>query len=183
MISYKQGDVVYRGGGKQQAVYAIQDPTVAWEEVPEVLDVEDALQRGLEEVPALGEDGDPCSDDGRFGEGEVQELVGDEPDDEHRAQEAAQAALDCLVRAQAREEQVPAEEAAGEVSAGVGDPGPHHGDEDEDDAVARAREEAEVGQRGADPERHQEHCQNRLEGADLWLSREPEERPRETEKG
>src|SRR5215211_3502602 len=101
MISYKQGDVVYRGSGKQQAVYAIQDPPVAREEVPEILDVEDALQRGLEEVPALGEDGDPCPDDGRFGEGEVQECVGDDPDDEHRAQKAAKTALDCLVRAQA----------------------------------------------------------------------------------
>src|SRR5215218_4518433 len=128
MISYKQGNVVYRGRGKQQAVYAVQDSPVAGEEVPEVLDVEDALERGLEEVPALGEDGDPCPDDGRFGESEVQKLVGDEPDDDHRAQEASQAALDCLVRAQAREEQVPAEKAAGEVSAGVGDPGPHHGD-------------------------------------------------------
>ena len=151
MISYKQGYVVYRGGGKQQAVYTIQDPSVAREEVPEVLDVEDSLEHGLEEIPALGEDGDPRPDDGRFGKGEVEELVGDDPDDEHRTQQTADAALYRLVRAKARKEQATAEEAPGEVGAGVGDPGPHHGDEDEDDAVARAREEAEVGQRGADP--------------------------------
>src|SRR5215210_4720382 len=99
MISYKQGDVVYRGGGKQQAINAVEDPAVSREEVAEVLHVQDALQGGLEEVAALGEDRDACPDDRSLGQAEVEELVGDKPDDEHGCEQAAHATLDGLVRA------------------------------------------------------------------------------------
>src|SRR5215208_5175903 len=108
MISYKQGDVVYRGCGKQQAVHAVEDPTVAGKEVPEVLHVQDALEGRLEQVAALGENRDAGADDRCLGWGKVEELVGDQPDDEHRRQQAAQAALDGLIRAHAREEWMPA---------------------------------------------------------------------------
>src|SRR5919202_4849198 len=110
MISYKQGDVVYRGGGKKQAVHAIEDSPVAREEVSQVLHVEDALERRLEEVSALGEDRDPGPDDGRFHEREIQNLVGDRSHDHDGEQQAAEATLDGLVGAQAREEQAPSEE-------------------------------------------------------------------------
>jgi hypothetical protein len=123
-ISYKQGDVVYRGGGEEQAVYAVEDAPVTGEEMTEILDVEDALEHRLEEIPALGKDRDACPDDGRFSEGEVQDLVRDEPDDEDRQEQAAQATLDGLVRAEAREEQATSEEVTGEVGAGVGNQGP-----------------------------------------------------------
>ena len=33
-ISYEQGDVVYRGGRKEQAVYAVEDAPVAGRKVP-----------------------------------------------------------------------------------------------------------------------------------------------------
>src|SRR3712207_7482155 len=48
-------------------------------------------------------------------------------------------------------------------------------------SVGRTREEAQVGQRSADPERHQKHRENRLEGAGFRPSREPQQRPREAQ--
>src|SRR5215211_3352130 len=99
MISYKQGDVVYRGSGKEQAVYTVEDAPVPREEMAEVLDVEDTLERRFEEVSGLGEDRDPGSDDDRFCDGEVEELERDEPDDDHRREEAAKASFSGLVRA------------------------------------------------------------------------------------
>src|SRR5215210_439180 len=42
-ISYEQGDIVYRRGRKQQAVDPVEYPSVAGEDTPEVLHVEDAL--------------------------------------------------------------------------------------------------------------------------------------------
>src|SRR5215216_4899868 len=103
-ISYEQGDIVYRRGRKQQAVHPVEDATVAWEKVPEVLHVEDTLEGRFEEVPALAEDGDPGANDQGFGDGEVEELVSERADDERGEEEASHAALDGLVRAKAREE-------------------------------------------------------------------------------
>src|SRR5215211_6301514 len=139
-ISYEQGDIVYRRGRKQQAIDPVEEAPVAGEEGPEVLHVEDTLEGGFEEVPALTRDGDTGADDQGFCDRKVEELVGDRADDEHGDEEAAHAALDGLVRAQARDQRVTAEKAPGEVRARVGDPGPYHGYEDEDDTRARARE-------------------------------------------
>src|SRR5215210_1301031 len=183
MISYKQGDVVYRGGGKQQAIHSVEDPAVSREEVAEVLHVQDTLEGGLEEVAALGEERDAGPDDRSLGRVEVEELVSDKPDDEHGCEQSAHATLDRFVRAEARVEQVSTEKASGKIGAGVGDPGSHDGYEDEDDAVWRAREEAEVGERGADPEGHQEHGQDRPEGACLRPPCEPEHGPGEGQQG
>src|SRR3712207_8460042 len=51
---------------------------------------ENALQSRFEEVPDLGEDGHPDPNDGRLSQGEAEELVGDEPDDEHRTEERSE---------------------------------------------------------------------------------------------
>src|SRR5215204_1876954 len=83
IISYEQGDIVYRRGRKQQAVDPVEDASVAGEEVPEVLHVEDTLQGRFEEVPALARDGDTGADDQGFCDGKVEELVRKRPDDEH----------------------------------------------------------------------------------------------------
>src|SRR5215212_116572 len=129
-ISYEQRDIVYRRGRKQQAIDAVENAPVAGEEGPEVLHVEDALEGGFEEVPALARHRDAGAEDQGFGDGKVEELVGDRADDEHGDEEAAHTALDRLVRAQARDQGVTAEKAPGEIRPRVGDPGPDDGDED-----------------------------------------------------
>src|SRR5215211_7617721 len=151
-ISYEQGDIVYRRGREEQAVHPVEDASVAREEVPEVLHVEDTLERRFEEVPALARDGDTGTHDEGLDEGKVEELESDGGDDQNRQEEAADATLDGLVRAQGREQQYTAEKAPGEVRTRVGDPGPYHRYEDEYDAVAGAGKQSQVRQRDADPE-------------------------------
>src|SRR5918994_6572610 len=162
-ISYEQGDVVYRRGRKEQAVYAVKHPPVAWEEGAEILHVEYALQGRFEEVPALAGDRDNCPDYQGFRGGVVEEEVSDGADYQHGQEEATGAALDGLLRAQAREQHPTAEEAPGKIRPGVGDPGPHHGYEDEDDAVSSIGKQAEMRQRRADPERHQQDGEYRAQ--------------------
>src|SRR5215210_4207780 len=114
-FSYELGDVVYRGCREQEAVHAVQDAPVAGEEVPKVLHVEDALQGGFEQVAALARDRDCGADDQGFHKGKVQQKVGNRGDDYQGQEEAPDSALHGFFRAQAREEEVPAEQAPGEV--------------------------------------------------------------------
>jgi hypothetical protein len=69
------------------------------------------------------------------------------------------------------------EEAAGEISAGVRDPGSDHGYEDKNNVVGTLRDQAEVGHRGADPESHEQEGEQRPESPCFGLSRKPEKGP------
>src|SRR5215204_6429920 len=182
-ISYEQGDIVYRRGREEQAVHPVEDASVAWEEVTEVLHIEDTFQRRFEEVSALARDRDTGAHEEGLGEGKVEELESDRGHDQDRQEEAANAALHGLVRAQGRKQQVTAEKAPGEVRARVGDPGPHHRYEDEDDAVSGAGKQPQMRQRDADPERHEEHGENSAQGPRLWPGGEPEQGPGQAHEG
>src|SRR5919106_6059136 len=182
-ISYEQGDIVYRWGCEEQAVHPVEDASVAWEEVAEVLHVEDTLQGRFEEVSALARDRDTGAHYEGLGDRKVEELEANGGDDQDRQEEAANAALHGFVRAQGREQQVTAEKAPGEVRARVGDPGPHYRYEDKDDAVSGARKQSQVRQRDADPERHEEHGENSAQGPRLWFGGEPEQGPGQAQEG
>src|SRR5918993_4243754 len=176
-ISYEQGDIVYRRGREEQAVHPVEDASVAWEEITEVLHIEDTLQRRFEEVTALARDRDTGAHDEGLGDGKVELLESDGGDDQDRQEETANAALHGFVRAQGREQQVTAEKAPGEVRARVGDPGPHHGYEDEDDAVTGTGKQPHMRQRDADPERHEEYGEHSAQRPRLGPGGEPDQGP------
>src|SRR5215218_8383527 len=176
-FSYEEGDIVYRRGREEQAVHPVEDASVTWEEVTEVLHIEDTLQGRFEEVPALARDTDTRAHDQGLGEGKVEELESEGCDDQNGHEKSTYAALHGLVRAQGREQQVTAEKAPGEVRARVGDPGPDHRYEDEDDAIAGAGKQPQVRQRDADPERHEEHGEYGAQRPRLGPGGEPDQGP------
>src|SRR5699024_4599125 len=123
---YLQHDVG-GGGGEEDRVDPIQHSPVAGQQVPHVLDPEIALEQGLREVAAGGDEHQHRTDQGAGPPGQVQREGADGGDPGGAQQQGAGEPLPALLRADPRRHRVLAEQHPRDIAADVVADRPRHG--------------------------------------------------------